>query len=361
MAHQRTVSMLRMDLRPILSAIQRGLVRATAWAAGLVAAYLWLTFAFHQFPYTRPWSERLGGYLVSLLTELGTGVVGAVPGLFAIVVIFLATRLVVRFVDAFFTAVEMGAVTFQGFAPDTARATRRIITVAIWLFALTIAYAYIPGSDSDAFKAVGVFAGLMVSLGSAGLVNQLMSGLVVVYSRALRPGELVRAGETMGLVREVGLLSTKVVQRGEEVTIPNAVLVGSTVTNYSRLTGESGPIITTSVTIGYDQAWRQVHAMLLLAAERTPQIRKQPRPEVFQRSLSDFYVEYELRAHLQEAEQRARALSELHMQIQDAFNEFGVQIMSPHFESQPNQTVVVPKSRWHAAPAAPPKAEPRST
>jgi small-conductance mechanosensitive channel len=195
-AHQRTVSLLRMDVRPILSAIERGLVRMTAWGVGLVAAYLWLTFAFHQFAYTRPWSDRLGAYLVSLLSQLGTGALGAVPGLFAVVVIFLATRLVVRFVDAFFQAIENGAVTFQGFQPDTARATRRITAVMIWLFALTIAYEYIPGSDSEAFKAIGVFAGLMISLGSAGLVNQLMSGLVVVYSRALRPGELVRAGDT---------------------------------------------------------------------------------------------------------------------------------------------------------------------
>jgi small-conductance mechanosensitive channel len=147
------------------------------------------------------------------------------------------------------------------------------------------------------------------------------------------------------------------VYRNEEITIPNAVLVGSTVINYSRLTGEIGPVITTTVTIGYDQAWRQVHAMLLLAAERAPHIRKQPRPEVFQRALSDFYVEYELRAHLESAEYRARALSELHMQIQDAFNEFGVQIMSPHFEGQPDRAVVVPKTRWHEAPAASPRDE----
>jgi small-conductance mechanosensitive channel len=181
-----------------------------------------------------------------------------------------------------------------------------------------------------------------------------MSGLVMVYARAVRPGELVRAGGVVGLVSEVGLLSTKVVTpKREEVTIRNAVLAGTMVTNYSRLAGEDGVIVSTTVTIGYDAPWRQVHALLLLAAERTPGVRREPRPYVLQKALSDFHVEYELRAHIERAEMRFQVLSDLHAQIQDAFNEFGVQIMSPNFEAQPERPVLVPRSAWHAAPASP--------
>lgn len=276
----------------------------------------------------------------------------ALPGLFAVVLIFVATRLVVRIVGVFFGAVETGTMKLAAVQPDTARATRRISAVLIWIFALTVAYEYIPGSDTDAFKAIGVFTGLMLSLGSTGLVNHLMSGLVVVYTRALRKGELVQSGDIVGVVNEVGLLSTKLVTpRHEEITIPNALLAGSTVTNYSRLAGEGGAVISASVTIGYDQPWRQVQALLVLAAERTPCVRKEPRPYVLQRALSDFAVRYELRAHIETPEARFRALSDLHAQIQDAFNEFGVQIMSPAFESQPERSVVVPRSQWFAAPA----------
>jgi small-conductance mechanosensitive channel len=357
--HRRAAPLLGLDLWPFLHAAQRTLVGVTAWALVLVAVYLWLTFVLHQFPYTRPWGARLGAYIVELLRELATGALHALPGLFAVVVIFLATRFVVRLVDALFRGVEGGTIAFKGLQPDTAGATRRIVTVLIWIFALTVAYRYIPGSESDAFKAVGVFAGLMISLGSAGLVNQVMSGLVMIYARALRPGELVRAGEVVGLVTEVNLLSTKVVTaRREEITIPNAVLAGTMITNYSRLAGEHGAVISTAVTIGYDAPWRQVHALLLRAAERTPGLRREPAPYVIQKALSDFYVEYELRAHLEREEGRFRVLSDLHAQIQDAFNEFGVQIMSPHFEMQPGRPVVAPPSTWHAAPAAPAGAPP---
>src|SRR5262249_45104359 len=178
--------------------------------------------------------------------------------------------------------------------------------------------------------------------------------LVMVYSRALRPGEVVRAGELVGVVSEVGILSTKVVTpKREEVTIPNAVLAGAMITNYSRLAAGDGAGISTKVTIGYDAPWRQVHALLLLAAERTPGVWREPRPYVLQQALSDFYAEYELRAHIERPEVRFHVLSDLHAQIQDAFNEFGVQIMSPNFEAQPDRPVLVPRSAWYAAPASP--------
>jgi small-conductance mechanosensitive channel len=354
-AHRRTIAWAGVDLRGPLEALERGLVRLAAWGLGLVAAYLWLTFALHQFPYTRPWSELLRAEFLTVLRDLGAGVLPALPGLFAVLLILLAARSVIRIVHVFFQAIEQDAVKLRALQPDTARATRYIATVLIWVFALTVAYEYIPGSNTDAFKAIGVLLGLMISLGSAGLVNQLMSGLVVIYARALRPGEFVRAGDLGGRVNEVGLLSTKLMSQGEEITIPNAVLVGRTVTNYSRLGGEHGPVISTKVGIGYDAPWRQVHAILQLAAERTPGIRKHPRPYVRQNALSDFFVEYELRGHLEMPADRGQVLSELHTQIQDAFNEFGVQIMSPAFESQPERPVVVPRSRWYAAPAVPPK------
>jgi len=360
--HHPAISWLGRDVWPLLATLQRAMVHATASALAFVSLYLWLAFVLREFPYTRPWSGLLGEYLTTVLARLGAGALEALPGLFAVVVIFIVTRFAVRAVDVFFRAVERGAVTLSGVQADTARATRRITAVLIWIFALTIAYEYIPGSETDAFKAIGIFTGLVVSLGSAGLVNHLMSGLVVVYSRALRPGELVQSGEIVGIVHEVGLLSTKLVSpKHEEITIPNAVLAGTTVTNYSRLAGEAGAMVSASVTIGYDQPWRQVHALLVLAAERTPDVRKEPAPYVLQRALSDFAVQYEVRAHIETPEARFRVLSDLYAQIQDAFNEFGVQIMVPAFESQPERSVGVPKSRWFAAPAASPNESSRKS
>ena len=198
-----------------------------------------------------------------------------------------------------------------------------------------------------------MFIGLLVTIGSGGSVNQIMSGLILVYARALRSGDYVRIGECEGTVAEVGLVATKLRTPWHElVTIPNAVVLGAATTNYSRMERADALWYRTSVTIGYDAPWRQVHAMLLQAAERTTGIRREPSPFVLQTSLSDFYVEYTLNFRPEEPAQRVFVLSALHTNIQDAFNENGVQILSPHFMAQPENPVVVPRDRWWSAPAS---------
>jgi small-conductance mechanosensitive channel len=240
----------------------------------------------------------------------------------------------------------------SGVHPETIGATRRIFTVIAWLLGVAVAYPFIPGSNSDAFKGLSVLIGVVLSLGSTGLVTQAMSGLVVVYSRALRRGDFVRINDVEGVVTEVASLATKVVNvRNEEITIPNSVLIANPIHNYSKLAGTQGTLLTCKVTIGYDAPWRQVHALLSAAADKVPAVRRQPAPYVYQRALSDFYVEYELFVHIDNAAERIPILSALHASIQDEFNEHGVQIMSPHFFSQPDEPVVVPKTHWFVDPA----------
>jgi small-conductance mechanosensitive channel len=202
---------------------------------------------------------------------------------------------------------------------------------------------------------VSVLFGVMITLGSSGIVTQAMSGLVIVYSRAIHKGDFVDINGVQGVVAEIAALATKVVTvRNEEITIPNSVVVANPIRNYSTLGGTQGTLLTTKVTIGYDAPWRQVHELLVGAARSTARVRSTPEPYVYQRALSDFYVEYELFCSIDEARLRIPIMSDLHAAIQDAFNEVGVQIMSPHFFGQPDEAVLVPKSKWYTAPARQP-------
>jgi small-conductance mechanosensitive channel len=318
----------------------------------LLTAYLWLAFVFRQFPYTYPWGIALRSFFWNSVKGLATGFAHAIPSLLTVFFILAIARIITKLVRDFFDGVEQNRVNVPGIHAETAGATRRLINALIWLLSLVIAYPYIPGSQTAAFKGVSVFVGLMFTLGSAGVLNHLMSGLVLVYSRALQKGDFVKVGEVEGTVDEVGPLSVKIetIDR-REVTIPNTVMTNTNIVNYSRMSKEKGLILRTTVTIGYDAPWRQVHAMLKLAASRTQGLRKDTEPFVLQTALSDFYVEYTLGVAIENPRDRIRLLSELHANIQDAFNEFGVQILSPHFEAQPEGTIVVPKSKWFSAPA----------
>ena len=321
---------------------------------GLLFAYGWVTFVLRRFPYTRPWGESLRELLLGRAGQLGRGMVDAIPNLFTVLLIVLVVRFAIRLSNLLFEAAEHGTVTLPWVYPETAQPTRRLVTGLLWVFALALAYPYLPGSETDAFKGVSVFVGLMISLGSSGIVNQVMSGLTLTYSRALHVGDFVKIGDHEGTVVHLGSLSTKLkTARREEVTIPNAVVVSHTTTNYSRHAGGEGVFVPTSITIGYDVPWRQVHALLLLAAERAKGLRREPAPRVQQTALQDFYVQYTLLACLDQPHMRASTLASLHANIQDAFNEYGVQIMSPNYEADPTGPKLVPRENWYAAPASP--------
>jgi small-conductance mechanosensitive channel len=333
--------------------VVRKAVTVVLVALWLFLGYNWLTFVLRRFPYTRPWGESLRAFLTDQLAFLGTKIVNGIPDLFTVFLILLFTRFVVRLCQVLFQAVEEGRLSMPYVYAETAQPTRRLVTTVIWLLGVVLAYPYLPGSESDAFKGVSVFIGLVLSLGSSGIVNQMMSGLCITYSRAVRPGDFVKMGDVEGTVLQVGVLSIKVkTARREEVTIPNAVVMSQVTTNYSRFADTEGVFVPTSLTIGYDTPWRQVHALLLLAAERTPGVRSDPKPVVRQSALQDFYVQYTLLVCLDAPQQRLLTLDALHANIQDAFNEYGVQIMSPNYEADPEGRKFVPVDQWYAAPAA---------
>jgi small-conductance mechanosensitive channel len=329
-------------------------VRVVAWILGLFFAYSWLTFGLRRFPYTRPWGESLREFLLGQLAGMGMAILQALPGLFTVLMIVLITRFVIRLIQLLFQSIEDGRITLPWVYPETAQPTRKLLTVGLWLFAVAIAYPYLPGSDSEAFKGMSVFVGLVLSLGSSGIVNQVMSGFTLTYSRALRVGDFVQAGDIEGTVSQVGTLSTKIkTAKGEDVTIPNSLMVSQTVTNYSRFADVEGVFVPTDITIGYDVPWRQVEALLLLAATRTPGVRREPAPVVRQASLEDAYVRYTLQFCLENPAQRRKTLAVVHTNILDAFNEYGVQITSPNYEADPERPKIVPRDQWFAAPAIP--------
>ena len=333
-----------------LRSLTRWLAVGASWLLALVVVEAWATFVLHQFPQTRPWAERSTAWTLELLSGFAESMANAVPGLLTAGLIFLLARGSTRLLAVFLDRVASGDLEVSWLDRDTAIPTRRLASVAIWLFAMAMAYPYLPGSGSEAFKGVSVLAGVMLSLGASSVVGQMLSGLSLMYSRSVRVGEYVKVGDTEGTVVHMGLFTTRVhTGMGEEVSLPNTVVFSQPIRNFSRLVADGQFVLHTAVTIGYATPWRQVHAMLLEAARRTPGVANEPSPYVVQTALSDFYVEYRLccQSNRLGPSRRAQAMSELHAHVQDVFNEHGVQIMSPHYMADPpTPQVVTPGGDW---------------
>jgi small-conductance mechanosensitive channel len=330
-------------------------VKIVAVLVALVAGYLYLNYVLVLFPWTRSLGRSLTNILLQPLKTLATGFLAFIPDLVFLIILTLITRWVLRLVGVFFARVASGENELRGFEADWAKPTERIVRFAVIAMALVIAYPYIPGSDSEAFKGIGVVVGLMFSLGSASVIGNLVAGLGIAFRRAFRVGDRVRIGDTIGEVTQVELLTTYLRSpKNEQIVVPNSLILNNEVVNYSALVRSgAGLIVHTNVGIGYETPWRQVEAMLIQAARRTPGIRAEPEPFVLQRSLGDFAVNYEINAYTDEPRRVLVTYSDLHRNILDVFNEYGVQIMTPAYEGDPEQAKVVPRDQWFTSPALP--------
>ncbi len=338
-------------------AVERLLVVA-AWLSSLLALFLFLTYSLGQFAVTRPASENLSQSVSQLFLQILHGITNFLPGLFISTLIFLVGWGATRVSTEFFAHVETrppGSGILNG---HTAPATRRVVNASLWLFAIAMAYPYLPGSHTEAFKGVSVILGLMVSIGASGLIGQIASGVMLAYTNALLVGEYVRILDCEGTVTELGTFVTRLrTGTGEEIALPNSLVLSNVTRNFSRESTGKGFLLDTSISIGYDTPWRQVHALLLEAAQQIPEISGSREPFVVQSALSDFYVIYKLVVYV-DSEQpsvRAMVMSRLHAAIQDAFNRHGVQIMSPQYFEDPKKPKVVPESNWYLSPAKPPQ------
>jgi small-conductance mechanosensitive channel len=315
--------------------------------------YALLAFALREFPWTRGVAQQLVQFVVDPLQSMGMAVVRYLPKLAFLVVLVIVIRYLLKLLGLFFDAVHAGRVPLRSFDAEWARPTYQIVRIAIILLTLVIAYPYLPGSGSAAFQGLSIFAGLMLSLGASSAMASIIAGYTVTYRRAFRVGDRITVGEFTGEVTEVRLMVTHLrTTKNEEVVVPNSVVLQSHVVNYSKLARTHGLILHTTVSIGYEIPWRQVEAMLLLAAERTDSLLGMPPPFVLVKSLGDFAVTYELNVCVDSAAGMPQRYATLHRNVLDVFNEYGVQIMTPAYEGDPPEPKLVPQERWFSAPAA---------
>jgi small-conductance mechanosensitive channel len=335
-----------------ISGLIRGGLRTLRAAILVAAVYVYLQHTLALFPWTRFVAVRLASWVVEPLRTMGRAFVAYIPDLIFLAILAVVVRYLLKLFRLFFDGIGRGSIRFEGFDADWAVPTYKIVRFGVVAFAVVVAYPYIPGSDSAAFKGVSLFLGVIFSLGSSSAIANMVAGLLMTYRRAFKVGDRVRIGDVNGDVTAIRLQATHLrTPKNEEVVIPNSAILQKEVTNYSSLTRTRGLILHTTVGIGYEVPWRQVEAMLLMAAERTPGLEKEPAPFILQKSLGDFAVTYELNVHSRDAQAMWSLYSALHRSILDVFNEYGVQIMTPAYVGDTPQPKVVPRDQWYASPA----------
>ena len=326
-----------------LSSVIRGLNIAII----LIIIFMCAEYVLGLYPWTRFVSVSLIAFFLTPVSAVGLALLNFIPNLAFLIVIFFVAKYLLKLVKIFFDGLGKGIITISGFDAEWAVPTYKIVRILFVAFAVIVAYPYIPGSESDAFKGVSLFIGILFSLGSTSIVGNLIAGYSMTYRRTFRIGDLVKIDDHLGQVIESKLFATRLrTPKNEEIIVPNSIVLNTHVINYSTLAKSQGLILHTIVGIGYETPWRQVEGMLKLAAERTEGILKDPPPFVHQKLLGDFAVNYELNVYCNDPMNLMKHYTTLHQNVLDVFNENNIQIMTPAYEGDPEQPKVVPKDQW---------------
>lgn len=304
------------------------------YAVDLLLLVISVPILFGIFPQTEKLALRILSYILSPVKSIALAVVHYIPNLFTILVIYFCVRYLIRGIGYLAREIEQEKLKITGFYPDWARPTYNIVRFLMYAFMIAMIYPYLPGADTGVFQGISVFVGLIVSLGSSTVIGNIIAGLVITYMRPFKVGDRIKLNDTTGSVIEKTPFVTRLkTPKNELITIPNSFIMSSHTTNYSESARTYGLIIHSTVTIGYDAPWRQVHQLLTEAARRTEGVMEYPEPFVLETELNDYYPVYQINAYVRSADRIHEIYSRLHQNIQDCFNRAGVEIMSPHYRA----------------------------
>ena len=300
----------------------------------LALLYITLPIIFSIFPDTKNIAAELINLVISPLKTILFSFLEFIPSLITIIIIVAITHFGIKFMKYIMDAIEQEKLKIPGFYPDWAKTTFSLLRIFVWIFSFIIIFPHLPGSSSDAFQGVSVFIGVIFSLGSTAIIGNLIAGLVITYMRPFLIGDMIKVGDKMGSVVQKTTFAVKIrTAKKELITIPNSTILTSQIVNLSSSNKKGGIVLYSTVTIGYDVPWRKVHEVLIDAAKKTTYTLETPEPFVLQTSLDDFYVSYQVNVHTDKPILQPKIYSELHQNVQDGFNEAGIEIMSPHYSA----------------------------
>jgi small-conductance mechanosensitive channel len=327
-----------MDVSQILK-LSAQLISILKLIVSLFQLIITIPIVFHLFESTRGIASKLFGYILGPLKQFVFGLINYIPNLFAIAVILLISRYILRTVKFFATQIERKKLVLPGFYPDWAQPTFNILRVLIYAFTIAFIYPYLPNSDSDIFKGISVLVGVLFSLGSSSVISNLIAGIVMTYMRPFKVGDRIKINDVIGFVVERGPMNTRIrTHKNEFVSFPNQMLLNTSVTNFNSSTveGLDGYIAHAIVTMGYDVPWQTVHDILINAALKTEFTEKTPPPFVNQTKLDDFYCWYEINVYTKDVSRLPAVYSELYKNIQDGFTAANISMYAPHYQVRIN-------------------------
>ncbi|CAM3748319.1 mechanosensitive ion channel domain-containing protein [Sphingobacterium prati] len=305
-------------------------INIARWGLITLIAFIMLPIVFSVFPFTQSWASNLIGLFTKPLKKAVLAIWDYIPNLITVFVILFVMRYAIRFVKYIFNEIDKGKLEINGFHREFAMPTFTIVRFLLQAFTLVLVFPYLPGANSDIFKGISVFIGVLFSLGSSSAISNIIAGLVITYMRPFRIGDRITIADKTGIVIEKSPLVTRLrTIKNEEITIPNSSILSGNTVNYSTFS-EEGICFQVELTVGYEESWQRIHELLLKIPPRIARVNQLPAPFVLQKKLDDFYVLYELNVYISRSAEIELAKSEIYQLILNDFLAAGIEMNGPH-------------------------------
>ncbi|MBE9538004.1 MAG: mechanosensitive ion channel family protein [Proteobacteria bacterium] len=330
------------DMKKLWVGVYTWLGRVVSLLFGLTA----LTGLLMTSHWTMNFAVRLIVFFISVVEYLWLGFIGYLPNFFTIVIIVLIARFVIRIIGLIFEGIQGRRIRLKNFYPEWADTSFGLIRMLIYVLTAVIIFPYLPGSSSPAFQGISIFVGVLVSLGSTTAVANVIAGVVLTYTRAFKVGDQVEVADTRGRIIERSTFVTRIqTLKNVIVSVPNSMVLNNNIINYSKNMGQTGLLVHSNITIGYDVPWQKVNELLIAAANKTEGITSHPEPFVLQAELQDNYVNYEINGWTRKPEELPKTYSDLHANILDEFHGHKVEITSPAYRAvRDGNSITIPDS-----------------
>lgn len=250
----------------------KALLKLLAVLRVVILLFLFITIIpliFDIFPST----QYLSKIIIKWISEpirIGVAIINYLPHLFNIIIIIIITRYLLKGLRFFALEIERGILKIKGFHPEWARTTYSLIRIMLWVLALVIIFPHLPGSDSDAFKGISVFFGVLILLDSSSSISNAIAGVVISYMRPFQVGDWIKSGEIIGVVIEKNALVTRLKTiNNEDVTIPNSAILSGATMNFSSIGKQYGLALNVRVKVRYDYPDNLVEELLIESALMT--------------------------------------------------------------------------------------------
>ena len=299
--------------------LSTGMLKDSNWAR-LLSVAAWIIAALHILKLLIP--------VINLLDQLAIDLGGVRISMLLLIKGVIVFTVLLKLASSGSSLLEKRILSFEELTPSVQVLLSKALKITLLAVAVIVALSSL-GINLSAFAFIGGAIGVGVGFGLQKVVSNLVSGVILLLDRSIKPGDVIAIGSTYGKIQSLGARYVSVATRDRtEYLIPNEDLITTQVINWSF----SDKLVRLKIVVGvsYDADVHEVSRLMVDAATKIPRVLASPKPVCQLKNFGDNSIDMELRIWINDPENGiSNVSSAVRVALWDVFKENGIEIPYP--------------------------------